>query len=89
MTEVPLGHHFHMVFSFSAEGNSADAVRRRDIRAQFRAVNSDAQRVFGFAMLRGRYFNQEDTAGSQAVVVVNREFVKQYSQSNDPDKVMG
>ena len=89
MTEVPLGHHFHMVFSFSAEGNSADAVRRRDIRAQFRAVNSDAQRVFGFTMLRGRYFNQDDTAGSQAVVVVNREFVKQYSQSNDPDKVMG
>lgn len=89
MTEVPLGRHFHMVFSFSAEGNSADAVRRRDIRAQFRAVNSDAQRVFGFKMLRGRYFNQDDTAGSQAVVVVNREFVKQYSQSNDPDKVMG
>jgi predicted permease len=89
MTEVPLGHSFHMVFSFSAEGNSSDAVRRRDIRAQFRAVNSDAQRVFGFTMLRGRYFNQDDTAGSQAVVVVNREFVKQYSQSNDPDKVMG
>jgi predicted permease len=89
MTEVPLGQRFHMVFSFSAEGNSADAVRRRDIRAQFRAVNSDAQRVFGFKMLRGRYFNQDDTAGSQAVVVVNREFVKQYSQSNDPDKVMG
>lgn len=89
MTEVPLGHHFHMVFSFSAEGNSSDAVRRRDIRAQFRAVNSDAQRVFGFRMLRGRYFNQDDTAGSQAVLVVNREFVKQYSQSNDPDKVIG
>ncbi|NUQ27247.1 MAG: ABC transporter permease [Acidobacteriaceae bacterium] len=89
MTEVPLGHSFRMEFSFSAEGNSADAIRRRDIRANFRAVNSDAQRVFGFTMLRGRYFNQEDTAGSQAVVVVNREFVKEYSQSNDPDKVMG
>ena len=89
MTEVPLGQKFHMVFSFSAEGNSSDAVRQRDLRAQFRAVNSDAQRVFGFKMLRGRYFNQDDTAGSQAVVVVNREFVKQYSQSNDPDKVMG
>jgi predicted permease len=89
MTEVPLGHSFRMMFSFSAEGSSADAVRRRDIRANFRAVNSDAQRVFGFTMLRGRYFNQEDTAGSQAVVVVNREFVKEYSQSNDPDKVMG
>jgi len=89
MTEVPLGHSFRMMFSFSADGNLADATRRRDIRANFRAVNSDAQRVFGFTMLRGRYFNQYDTAGSQAVVVVNREFVKEYSQSNDPDKVMG
>ncbi|WP_263415835.1 ABC transporter permease [Terriglobus albidus] len=89
MTEVPLGHSFRMMFSFSAEGNSADAIRRRDIRANFRAVNSDAQRVFGFTMLRGRYFNQDDTAGSQAVVVVNHEFVKEFSQSNDPDKIIG
>ncbi|MEG9437025.1 ABC transporter permease [Edaphobacter sp. HDX4] len=89
MTEVPLGHTFNVVFSFSAEGNSADAVRKRDFRAQLRIVGPDAQKVFGFKVLKGRFFNDGDTAGSQGVVVVNRAFVKEFSQSNDPDKVMG
>lgn len=89
MTEVPLGHTFNVTFSFSAEGNSADAVRKRDFRAQLRVVGSDAQRVFGFRLLKGRFFNEGDKAGSPGVVVVNRAFVKEFSQSNDPDKVMG
>ncbi|MDE1178557.1 MAG: ABC transporter permease [Edaphobacter sp.] len=89
MSEVPLGHNFNMVFSFSADGNSADAVKRRDLRAQFRTVGPDAQKVFGFRMWKGRYFNEHDTAGSPAVVVVNRAFVHEYSASNDPNKVIG
>jgi predicted permease len=89
MTEVPLGHSFNVTFSFSAQGNSADAVRKRDFRAQLRVVGPDAQKVFGFKLFKGRYFNEGDTAGSPGVVVVNRAFVKEFSQSNDPDKVMG
>ena len=89
MTEVPLGKTFQMVFSFSAEGPSPDSVKRRDFRAQFRAVGPDAQKVFGFTMLKGRYFNDADTASTQAVLVVNRALVKEFSQTNDPDKVMG
>jgi predicted permease len=89
MTEVPLGHTFQMVFSFSMPGNSAAAVKRRDFRAQFRAVSPEMQKVFGFKMLKGRFFNEGDTPGSQAVVVVNRAFVKAFSENNDPDKMMG
>jgi len=89
MTEVPLGHTFNMIFSFSAEGNSADAVKRRDFRAQFRAVGPEMQKVFGFAMAKGRFFNEGDTAGSQPVVVVNRAFLREFSASNDPEKIMG
>jgi predicted permease len=89
MTEVPLGRTYQMAFSFAAEGNSADAVKRRDFRAQFRAVGPDAQKVFGFKMLKGRFFNDGDIAGSQPVVVVNRAFVKQFSESDDPNKIMG
>jgi len=89
MTEVPLGTNFRMIFSFGVEGNSADAVRKRDLQAQFRAVGPDAQRVFGFKMLKGRFFNEGDTPSSQGVVVVNRAFVKEYSLSNDPDKIIG
>jgi predicted permease len=89
MTQVPLGHTFNMIFSFSAEGNGADAVKRRDFRAQFRAVGPEMQKVFGFAMAKGRFFNEGDTAGSQPVVVVNRAFVREFSASNDPEKIMG
>jgi predicted permease len=89
MTEVPLGHTFNVVFSFNAEGNSADAVRKRDFRAQLRVVGPDAQKVFGFSMLKGRFFNGGDTPGSQAAVVVNHAFVKEFSQTNDPEKIIG
>jgi predicted permease len=89
MTEVPLGKTFQMIFSFGMEGNSPDAVKKRDLQAQFRAVGPDAQKVFGFKMLKGRFFNEGDTASSQGVVVVNRAFVKEYSLSNDPDKIIG
>jgi len=89
MTEVPLGQTFRITFSFAVEGNSADAVRKRDFRAQLRAVGPDAQKVFGFKMFKGRFFNEGDTAGSQPVLVVNRAFVKEFSKSDDPNKVIG
>ncbi|HMF52896.1 MAG TPA: FtsX-like permease family protein, partial [Edaphobacter sp.] len=89
MTEVPLGKTYQMLFSFGTEGNSADAIKKRDLQAQFRAVGPDAQRVFGFRMFKGRFFNEGDTPASQAVMVVNRAFVKEYSLSNDPDKIIG
>jgi hypothetical protein len=48
------------------------------------------QRVFGFGMLRGRFFNEHDTPTSQAVVVVNRAFVKAYyGDDRDPGKILG
>ena len=89
MTEVPLGKTYQIMISFGMEGNGPDAVKRRDFGAQFRAVSPEMQKVFGFRMLKGRFFNEGDTPGSQAVVVVNRAFVKQFSESNDPEKIMG
>jgi ABC-type antimicrobial peptide transport system permease subunit len=48
------------------------------------------QRVFGFRMLKGRFFNESDTPSSQTVVVVNRAFAKQYlGTDNDLGKVLG
>jgi ABC-type antimicrobial peptide transport system permease subunit len=41
-------------------------------------------------MVKGRFFNQQDTASSQPVLVVNRAFVKQYFGSDeDPGKILG
>jgi predicted permease len=90
MSQVPLGDTFHMEFGLGVAGKSADDMRRGNIRAEFRAVGPEMQRVFGFHMLRGRFFNAGDTATSQAVVIVNRAFVKAYfGDERDVGKILG
>jgi predicted permease len=90
MNAVPLGNTFKMQFTFGVAGNSAADVRRRDLVAQFRAVGPEMQRVFGFRMLKGRFFNEEDTASTQPVAVVNRAFVKAYFGGDEnPQKIIG
>ena len=89
MSQAPMDHTVRMEFSFSRNGNSADDIRSRNLRAEFRAVGPEMQRVFGFAMVRGRFFNAQDTASSQAVVLVNRAFVKYFGNELDPGKILG
>jgi predicted permease len=90
MTAAPLATTFKMQFSFNAAGNSAAEVRRRELVSQFRAVGPEMQRVFGFHMLKGRFFNDSDTPSSQTVVVVNRAFAKEYlGTDNDLGKILG
>ncbi|HEX4310271.1 MAG TPA: FtsX-like permease family protein, partial [Acidobacteriaceae bacterium] len=90
MSEVPLGQTFNIVFSFGdGKGNAID-VRRGKIRAKAGVVTADKQKVFRFPMLRGRFFSDGDTATSTPVVVVNREFVKEYEgDDDDPGKILG
>jgi ABC-type antimicrobial peptide transport system permease subunit len=57
---------------------------------QFRVVGPEMQQVFGFKMLRGRFFNAGDTATSRAVVVVNTAFVREYyGDERDPGAILG
>jgi predicted permease len=79
MTEVPLGQTFHMVLSLIGKGYGNLNSRNDPITSVFRAVSPEAQQVFGFGMVTGRYFNQQDTAGSQPVAVVNRAFARLYA----------
>jgi predicted permease len=90
ITGVPLGTKYKITFTFAVEGNSAADVRRRDLSAQLRAVGPEMQRVLGFRMLKGRFFNAEDTPTSQPVAIVNRAFVKAYyGGDEDPGKILG
>ncbi len=90
MTEVPLGKTFSMIYTFSADGNTASDVRQRELKSQFRAVSPQMQRVFDFRMARGRFFNAGDTPNSPPVVVVNRAFVRAFTgQDGDPGKFLG
>jgi predicted permease len=82
-TAVPLGKRFPILLTFSAE--DAESARIENLVVQFRAVGPGLERVLDFRMLRGRFFNDGDTAGSAPVVVVNRAFVREYFGDNrDP-----
>ena len=91
MSEVPLGKTFNIVFSFGDGNGSATDVRRGKIRAKASAVTPENQKVFRFSMLRGRFFNEGDTASSTPVVVVNRAFVREWegNDNGDPGKILG
>jgi predicted permease len=90
MTEVPLGKTFRMIFSFGDNGKSPAEVRRSKMSVQARAVTPEIQKVFQFRMLKGRFFNEGDTATSLPVVVVNREFLREYEgEDSDPGKFLG
>ncbi|MFC5864101.1 ADOP family duplicated permease [Acidicapsa dinghuensis] len=90
MSQVPMGNSLRMAFSLGRVGNSTDDIRRSNMRAEFRVVGPEMQQVFGFPMVRGRFFNEQDTTASQAVVLVNRAFVRDYfGDERDPQNILG
>jgi len=90
MTQVPLGKTFRINFSFQVEGKGASDLRKKELKAQLRVVGLDTQKVFGFTMWKGRFFNAGDTPTSQPVVIVNRAFAKEYTGDNQhPETILG
>lgn len=86
MTQVPLGHTFQLQLSLRGDSKKGEST----VISQFKAVSPELQKVFGFQMLRGRYFNADDTASSEPVVVVNRAFARAFDpHERDPGKVIG
>jgi hypothetical protein len=82
MSEVPLGGTFHITLSLRMNGNM--------ISAELKPVSPDIQRIFGFRMLAGRYFNNLDTQTSTPVAVVNPAFARLYTPNkHDPMAVLG
>ncbi len=82
MSTVPLSHTFNIHLQLTANG--------KRIAAVLKLVSPDIQRTFGFKMLAGRFFNKQDTANSQPVVVVNRAFASLYAPDrHDPASLIG
>jgi predicted permease len=82
MSEVPLGHTFHIMLTMLMNGN--------DIAATLKPVTPDIQKVFGFKMLAGRFFNAQDNANSQPVVLVNQAFARLYAPNkHDLNSILG
>jgi hypothetical protein len=90
MTTVPLEQHFRMELSIYKKNGESPTAGGSQIISRFKAVSPELQRVFGFQMLKGRYFNAGDTASSQPVMVVNRAFAHAYApEEQDPANVIG
>ncbi len=75
MTNVPLGHTFLMQLNLYVNNKNG---KNKPVTAYFKAVSPDLQPVFGLKMLKGRFFNAQDTASSDPVVVVNQAFARAY-----------
>jgi predicted permease len=89
MTQVPLGHTFQMQLSIYKKSDTPDR-KNTAVVSQFKAVTPDLQRVFGFHMLKGRYFNADDTGSADPVVVVNRAFAHAFTpEDQDVGKIIG
>lgn len=50
----------------------------------FQSVSPDYYKTYGIRLVQGRSFNEQDTASSVRVAMVNQEFVKEYLKGLDP-----
>jgi predicted permease len=75
-TIAPLDKNFDLSFTLYMDDKANDV-----IHAVLRASGPEYQRVLGFNMVQGRFFDAEDTPNSQHVAVVNRTFLKAYSST--------
>ena len=83
MTGLPLfGAGFGMPFTIVGKPAFSDPSMRPG--AGFGMVTPDFFRTFGIQMVKGRAFNEQNTASSIKVAVVNEEFVKEFFKGTDP-----
>ena len=76
-TTVPLDDSFFVQLTMYGKKKPTDP-RNASVNAELGATTADMQRVFGFRMMQGRFFNAQDTVTSQPVIVVNQAFAKAY-----------
>jgi putative ABC transport system permease protein len=82
MSEVPLGQTFNVMLSLRVNGKL--------ITADMKPVSPQIQRIFGFPMVAGRFFNEQDTPTSEPVLVVNPAFAREFAPNkHDPQSVIG
>jgi hypothetical protein len=82
MTEVPLANTFAVMLDLRMNGNNTNT--------WLKAATPDAQKVFGFRMAAGRFFDARDTPSSEPVAVVNEAFARAYSPDlHNPAAILG
>jgi putative ABC transport system permease protein len=80
---MPLRYHSDgMPFTLVGGPTYADPSQRPG--AGFQSVSPDYFTTFGIQVLKGRSFNNQDTASSVRVAIVNEEFTRRYLKGMDP-----
>jgi len=65
-------------------GNEPPSKDDKTPHASYYDISLDYFRTLGIALLRGRAFNDSDSANSEAVVIVNEELARRYFSGQDP-----
>jgi predicted permease len=83
-TIAPLTKGFAMQISLGIQHTGSDGKTGKPnmITANMQAMGPEMQRVLGFGMARGRYFNSQDTPETPLVAVVNSAFARMYEPSS-------
>jgi putative ABC transport system permease protein len=85
VTGMPLQYHSDgMGFTVVGEQKYTEPSQRPD--AGFDGVTPDYFKTFGVQIVRGREFNEQDTATSVRVAIVNEELARHYLKGTDPLK---
>jgi len=83
VTGMPLRYHSDgMPFAVVGGPTFADPSQRPS--AGFQSTSPDYFKTFGIQILKGRPFNEQDTATSVRVAIVNEEFAKRYLKGMNP-----
>jgi putative ABC transport system permease protein len=82
-TGMPLeGAGFGMPFTIAGQPEFTDPSQRP--AAGFGMVTPDYFKTFGIRPVKGRFFTEDDNAGSLRVAVVNEQFVRHYMPNKNP-----
>jgi predicted permease len=81
-TVVPLEKGHAVTLQLGLTKNDGGKTSSQMLVATLRATGPELQRVLGFSMARGRYFNAQDGPETLLVAVVNRAFAKTYEPFN-------
>jgi predicted permease len=83
-TIAPLTRGFAMQISLGVQhyGSDSKTGKPQMITANMQAMGPEMQKVLGFGMARGRYFNAQDTPQAPLAAVVNSAFAKLWEKTN-------
>ena len=81
-SNLPLGGS-NKVRGFEIEGQTAVPGRAAPA-ANYRVTDGDYFRVLNIPLLKGRYFNEQDTEGRPGVALINETMAKRYLPNEDP-----